>query len=90
MPGSATDAALDHLDRGRGATHGVEHVGRGGQLGDLVVGQLEVGGGDVGFELGDAARAGDRDDVVVAERPTPARPVRASRRGSCRRRAPLR
>ncbi len=44
-------------------------VGRGGEDGVLGVGEVELGGGDVGFELLDGAGAWDDDGVGPAEDP---------------------
>src|ERR1700680_4271909 len=66
---SASDhAAGQRRERGRPGDR-YEPIGGVDQHAGLVVAELEIGGRNVGLELGDAARFGDRDDVRLADQP---------------------
>src|ERR1700730_8779200 len=67
-PSASDHAAGQRRERGRPVDR-YEPIGYVDQHAGLVVAELEIGGCNVGLELGDAARSGDRDDVRLADQP---------------------
>jgi MFS family permease len=67
--GLPADPGPDHAGHRGRAAHWPEPVGGGTQRVPLVVGEVDLGGGDVALQLRHAGRAGDRGDRGAADHP---------------------